>query len=62
MLTRYPDSQEVLNTYCRMGYFAEDRKQAKELFVKIGDSPTTNIWRKKNNEFARAKTWAMSEK
>ena len=41
MLTRYPDSQEVLNTYCRMGYFAEDRKQAKELFVKIGDSPTT---------------------
>jgi hypothetical protein len=57
-----PDSKEILNIYCRMAYLAEDRKLAKELFVKIGDSPTIHIWRKKSNEFARAKAWAMSEK
>lgn len=62
MLPRYPDSMEILNMYCRMAWLAADREQAKELFIKIGDNPPAAIWRKKGNEFARAKAWAMSEK
>jgi Domain of unknown function (DUF4034) len=62
LVTRYPDSMEVLNAYCRTACLAADQKQAKELFLKIRDNSSTDIWRKKNNEFKQAKAWAMSEK
>lgn len=62
MRDRYSDSEQILNVYCRLACFAGDREQARKLFALIGDTPTSGCWRKKNNEFRRAKIWAMSEK
>ncbi len=62
MCVRYPDSPQILNIYCRLACFAGDREQARKLFALIGEVPTSGCWRKKGNEFQRAKNWAMSEK
>ncbi len=62
MRSRYPDSKEILNTYCRMASFAGDREQAKKLFIEIGDHKVESAWRKKGDEFGRAKAWAMADK
>lgn len=60
LLTTYPDSKKLLNTYCRLACFAGDAKQAKKLFERIGDDKSTVSWRK--GEFDRAKKWAFSQK
>ncbi|HEX7261414.1 MAG TPA: hypothetical protein VF258_06330 [Luteolibacter sp.] len=62
MHIRYPDSKEILNTYCRMAYFAGDRVQAKKLFGEIGNDKVDGAWRKKGDEFGRARAWALSDK
>lgn len=61
MRTRYPDSKGLLNNYCRMACFAGDREQAKKLFAEIGDDKVQAEWRRKGNEFERAKAWAMEK-
>lgn len=61
MRARYPDSKGLLNNYCRMACFAGDREQAKKLFVEIGDDKIQSEWRRKGNEFERAKAWAMEK-
>lgn len=62
MRVRYPDSEEVLNVYCRLACFAGDKQQAGKLFAIIGNVPAPGCWRKKDDEFRRAKDWALSEK
>lgn len=61
MRERYPDSKELLNKYCRMASFAGDREVARKLFAEIGADPVASAWRRKDDEFRRAKTWAMSD-
>lgn len=60
MRVRYPDSNELLNSFCRMATLAGDRDQAKRLFLEIGENKVQTAWHKKGDEFGRAKAWAMA--
>lgn len=60
--THYPDSLELLNTYCRMACIAGDREQARKLFGEIGENKVQSCWRVKGDEYERAKAWAMASK
>lgn len=54
----HPDSNSILNGYCRLACFAGDKPTAKKLFADIGDNPVRSEWRK--GEFAKAKQWAFA--
>lgn len=56
----HPDSNAILNGYCRMACFAGDKPTAKKLIAEIGDNPVKSEWRK--GEFAKAKEWALAGK
>jgi hypothetical protein len=60
LTARHPDSIELLNRYCRMACFADDRTLARKLFERIGANKAPGCWRK--NEFQKAKDWAMTGK
>ena len=56
---RYPDSAEILNTYCRLACIAGEKAHAKKLFDKIGDGIVTYCWgeRKRFFQLRRWATW-----
>lgn len=60
LLIAWPDSKQLLNSYCRLACFAGDAPQAKKLFERIGKDVVPTSWRK--GEFEKAKKWAMSQK
>jgi hypothetical protein len=57
LLIAHPDSNHLLNRYCRLACLAGDRDAAKSLFIRIGEMKANGIWKK--NEFQRGKAWAM---
>ena len=58
MRSHYPDSAEVLNTYCRLACIAEDRELAKKLFDQIGGKVILYCWGGERKRFAQMKRWA----
>lgn len=58
LISTYPDSPQLLHSYCRLACLANDRAQAKVLFTELGDMHSPGIW--KRGEFERAKKWAMN--
>jgi hypothetical protein len=60
MQQRYPDSVEILNTYCRLACLAEDRVLARKLFDELGGRMITNIWDDRKN-FRHYRNWAYSQ-
>ena len=60
MLTKYPDSAEILNTYCRIACIAEDRPLAKKLFDRIGNKVIIYCWGERKR-FTQMKRWANDD-
>ncbi len=58
MLKSYPDSSQVLNTYCRLAVIAEDRTVAKKLFSQIGSKVILSCWGGERKRFTQMKRWA----
>jgi hypothetical protein len=54
---RYPDSAEILNTYCRLACIAGDKTHAKKLFDEIGDGVITYCWGERKR-FFQLRRWA----
>jgi hypothetical protein len=54
---RYPDSAEILNTYCRLACIAGDKTHAKTLFDGIGDGIVTYCWGERKR-FFQLRRWA----
>lgn len=57
MRKSYPNSAEVLNTYCRLACIAEDKELAKALFAEIGDEVITYCWGERRR-FTQLRRWA----
>jgi len=58
MRKTYPDSAEILNTYCRLAVIAEDRALAKKLFDEIGNKVILYCWGGERKRFNQMKRWA----
>ena len=56
MLRDYPESNWILNNYCRYACLAGDRATAKELFGRIGENRLSQCWTEK--EFVKWKLWS----
>jgi len=53
----YPDSAEILNHYCCLACYADDKELASKLFAEIGDRLIPHCWGGTQN-LARMKEWA----
>jgi hypothetical protein len=54
---RYPDSYEILNTYCRLACIAGEKAHAKMLFDQIGEGIITYCWGERKR-FFQMRRWA----
>jgi hypothetical protein len=60
MRKRYPDSLEILSTYCQLACWAEDRLVARKLFEELGGRMIADVWRDQKN-FRQCRNWAYGQ-
>lgn len=60
MRQRYPDSLEILSSYCSLACLAEDRPQARKLFDELGNHVSLYIWGNRQR-FLNNRAWAYAE-
>ncbi|MFN2542630.1 MAG: hypothetical protein ABR514_10765 [Chthoniobacterales bacterium] len=60
MRQRYPESLEILSSYCRLACLADDRVTARKLFDELGGRMVSGSWRDQN-AFRRCRNWAYSQ-
>ncbi len=56
----YPNSSYNLNSFCMFACIADDKETARALFLRIGNTPKTEVWKGRAN-FEKWRRWAASE-